>query len=315
MSVAVKKMYLPVTLIILLHFNSITKTIAQTQWAPIGAKWVNESVRVESGLFYLITYESEKDTMVLGKNCKKILKTVLCHSNGMVKPCNPEKELSTFFIYNENEKVYYSKGDSFFLMYYFSLKTGDTLSVYQEYIFYKDSFNLNKYKITAIDSIKISGKYLKRQHLQLIVTDPTYTWYYYYYGYIIERIGNIESLFGTHPDPNDDGAPFLKCYSDGEIFYQDSNFVNCNGLEAISDPGSPLEIQIYPNPANDKLNIDCAIVRYLSMQVYNTVGQCVLQKELNNKTNTIDISSLTRGIYILKFSSANGTFEKKIIKE
>jgi uncharacterized protein (TIGR02145 family) len=75
------------------------------------------------------------------------------------------------------------------------------------------------------------------------------------------------------------------------------------------------DIKTYPNPATDKINIDCANRQDLKMQVFNTVGQCVLQRELNAQTNTIDISSLTRGIYILKITSPNGTIEKKIIKE
>jgi len=74
-------------------------------------------------------------------------------------------------------------------------------------------------------------------------------------------------------------------------------------------------IQIYPNPASDKLYINCANRQYLNMQVYNSVGQCILKRELNTQTNTIDISPLTRGIYIMKLTNLNGTFEKKIIKE
>jgi uncharacterized protein (TIGR02145 family) len=75
------------------------------------------------------------------------------------------------------------------------------------------------------------------------------------------------------------------------------------------------DIKINPNPAIDNINIICASRQSLKMQLYNTVGQCVLQIELNKQTNTIDISSLTSGIYILKLTSPNGTIEKKIIKE
>jgi uncharacterized protein (TIGR02145 family) len=75
------------------------------------------------------------------------------------------------------------------------------------------------------------------------------------------------------------------------------------------------KIEIYPNPAIDKIYINSSTRQNLKMQVFNTVGQCVLQRELNNKTNSIDISSLTNGIYILKLTSPNGTIERKIIKE
>ena len=75
------------------------------------------------------------------------------------------------------------------------------------------------------------------------------------------------------------------------------------------------KIDIYPNPVTDRIYINYFTSQNLKMHVYNSVGQCVLQRELNNQTNEIDISSLTRGIYILKLTSSNGTIEKKIIKE
>jgi hypothetical protein len=75
------------------------------------------------------------------------------------------------------------------------------------------------------------------------------------------------------------------------------------------------QLKVYPNPAADKINIDCAIRQDLTLQIYNTFGQSVLKRELNNQTNEIDISSLIRGIYILKLTSPKGTIEKIIIKK
>jgi len=74
-------------------------------------------------------------------------------------------------------------------------------------------------------------------------------------------------------------------------------------------------ITIYPNPAKEKIYVNYANKQNLKLQVFNTVGQCVLHYELNNTTKTIVINSLTKGIYILKFTSPNGTLEKKLIKE
>lgn len=307
----------PILLFAVLVFF-VTKNNAQTEWAPVGAKWVNEAVRLEQGLYFLISFESVKDTMVLGKNCKKILKIVLCHSNGIVKPCNPEKELSVFFIYSENDKVYYSNGDSFILMYDFSLKTGDTVSVYQQSKYYEDTFTLNCYTVIKTDSIQINGKILKRQSVLPIDSfDPNDKYKFYHYaGYIIERIGNEFSLFGTFIDATESwGPPYLKCYSDSEISYQNPKYHNCYGLEGVAENFKIDPIQLYPNPATDNINIISSIRQNLTMQVYNAVGQCVMQIELNNLTNNIDISSLTKGIYILKFMNPMGTLEKKLIKE
>jgi uncharacterized protein (TIGR02145 family) len=75
------------------------------------------------------------------------------------------------------------------------------------------------------------------------------------------------------------------------------------------------DILIFPNPAIDKVYINCAEKKEIKIQIYNVVGECVLQRELNIMTNEIDISSFTKGIYILILTSSNGTIEKKILKE
>ena len=83
----------------------------------------------------------------------------------------------------------------------------------------------------------------------------------------------------------------------------------------IKEIKNPVEIQIYPNPATDKLYIHCDEIQNMRMQLFNIVGECVLQTELNKYTNEIDISSLLRGIYILKLTGTNRTLEKQIIKQ
>ena len=134
-------------------------------------------------------------------------------------------------------------------------------------------------------------------------------------GSIIERIGYTRYLFGHKVEFQESPGPYFKCYEDNDINYKANNKFNCDGLEGISEIDKKNELQLYPNPTTDKINISISIGQNLIMQVYNTVGQCVMQKELNNFTNSIDISSLINGIYILKITSPNGTIEKKIIKE
>jgi hypothetical protein len=201
------------------------------------------------------------------------------------------------------------------LMYDFTLTKGDTFSIYQRYTYYADSFKYQRHLIDDIDSVKISNHYLKRQHLHNIETFNFLGDYYFYQGEIVEKIGSLYYFFGTYCEPFDNSPPHLKCYNDKEISYQDPYALNCSGFDAVNTYSNQQKIEIYPNPAIDKVNIECDIRQTLKMQVFNTFGQCVLQKELNTQTNEIDISILTRGIYILKLTSSNGTIEKKIIKE
>ena len=83
----------------------------------------------------------------------------------------------------------------------------------------------------------------------------------------------------------------------------------------IKDKSIDNNIQIYPNPATEKLTIAYNEKQNINLQIYNTIGECVMQKQLANNTNEIDISSLAKGIYVVRITGTNGTFQQKLIKE
>ena len=74
-------------------------------------------------------------------------------------------------------------------------------------------------------------------------------------------------------------------------------------------------IQIYPNPATNKLTIQCPEKQTVKMQVYSTIGQCVLQSNLIKGPNDVDISSLPKGLYIIRLTSADWSVLGKFVKE
>lgn len=83
---------------------------------------------------------------------------------------------------------------------------------------------------------------------------------------------------------------------------------------AINEKSIDNQIHIYPNPAIDRLYVDCFDRKNLKIQVYNIIGDCVIHSILTNGTNEIDISSLTTGIYIIRLTGADGTIQQKLIK-
>lgn len=81
------------------------------------------------------------------------------------------------------------------------------------------------------------------------------------------------------------------------------------------DEFNSLNFQIYPNPATDKIFIDFAERKEYKLQVYNLIGESTLQSDLTNGENIIDISSLSPGIYMLRLTAVDRTYQKKLIKE
>ncbi|OFX37771.1 MAG: hypothetical protein A2X08_01830 [Bacteroidetes bacterium GWA2_32_17] len=74
-------------------------------------------------------------------------------------------------------------------------------------------------------------------------------------------------------------------------------------------------LNIYPTLATTQIYIDYKEIERLNLTIYNVVGKCMLQKELNNGSNKIDISFIPQGIYVIKVSSTNWTIQQKLIKE
>lgn len=76
--------------------------------------------------------------------------------------------------------------------------------------------------------------------------------------------------------------------------------VTINQLTSISDETSSGTFQLYPNPANDVVNIALPQLNGIyTLSVYNTTGQLIEQQQLTAKTNQISTASLTNGMYIL----------------
>jgi len=99
-----------------------------------------------------------------------------------------------------------------------------------------------------------------------------------------------------------------------------SNGINNSSCDAainlaagIADAHKP-EFQIFPNPATDKVFIDCTERKVLKMQVYSILGEHILESDLTNGKNSIDISSLRSGIYLIRLIGSEGTYQQKLIK-
>lgn len=69
-------------------------------------------------------------------------------------------------------------------------------------------------------------------------------------------------------------------------------------------------INISPNPTSDYINI-ASEKTIDSVQLYNTIGQLILDEKLNTKT--LNVKHMKSGIYILKLYSGNLSTTKKVI--
>lgn len=85
------------------------------------------------------------------------------------------------------------------------------------------------------------------------------------------------------------------------------SFGTVSGFETTSTA----DIYIYPNPATDYITVEHLPATDVDVYVYSISGVKVLFKQLNNLSNSLDISSLNRGLYILKIEDLSVKFNKR----
>lgn len=93
---------------------------------------------------------------------------------------------------------------------------------------------------------------------------------------------------------------------------------------SIEEPSIPVgldEIEfvagnIYPNPAENRLNIDLfSTDAQADLSIVDAMGRIVMNQSLNTASNSIDISSLNKGVYFVKITQDGKLMTRKIVKK
>ena len=81
----------------------------------------------------------------------------------------------------------------------------------------------------------------------------------------------------------------------------------------IQPPGSPVDIAVFPNPATDILNV--ILPQKSVLEILTIEGQIVRTFNSEIPRTTIDIQSLSNGLYLLKATTGNEVVIRKFIKQ
>ncbi|MFD1552062.1 hypothetical protein DNU06_00820 [Putridiphycobacter roseus] len=81
----------------------------------------------------------------------------------------------------------------------------------------------------------------------------------------------------------------------------------------IKDLGENSAIKLYPNPVQNLLNIELPEEKIKQVAVYSISGQLVKPIFINN--NTIDVSALKAGIYILTIKTETAVYTNRFVKQ
>ena len=102
--------------------------------------------------------------------------------------------------------------------------------------------------------------------------------------------------------------------SDSSAFNLNNPESNCFNAALSVDQNNMKSFEVFPNPANDKLNIK-NISQSTTFIITNILGAVLKNIHVQEKSSlVIDISDLDSGIYFISTNDGNITFSKKIIK-
>jgi CubicO group peptidase (beta-lactamase class C family) len=119
-------------------------------------------------------------------------------------------------------------------------------------------------------------------------------------GLVVVRVGDAPGNFGEVP------TVFLN------QIWQKLNAVICDKTNLQNLENDLSEINVFPNPVNNQLNIFGFNKSNYAIEIYNTIGQ--VQLSVNN-INTVDVSDLAKGIYFVKIQVENQSKIMKFVKE
>jgi Secretion system C-terminal sorting domain len=75
-----------------------------------------------------------------------------------------------------------------------------------------------------------------------------------------------------------------------------------------------LNVKIYPNPAQQVMTVDMGEMENATLTVIDVLGKTVYQKTALSGQNTMDVSTFSKGVYIIEIKAKGIMYREKIIK-
>jgi hypothetical protein len=274
------------------------------EFAPIGASWYYNQYTFGLEINY-VKKESIGDTLINGKLCKIIKGTpAWCGDDNMLE-----------YVYQDTNKIFRFNiiDNQFYVLYDFDAGEGDTWTSF----FFKNNDTelftviVDSISFMYIDTFNVRKLHIRTLHQEVDIGSA-----------IIEKVGSNFYMFPQYAycDPITGG---IRCYMDSIISYQEPPFyTNCDYTNVyVNEFESNLEIQIYPNPAAEKVFINCvsANVHIERIKVYNSIGEIVYNNCFSNaqiSELSIEMTRHSKGVYYVTVLLSNNEIQTfKFIKQ
>ncbi len=126
--------------------------------------------------------------------------------------------------------------------------------------------------------------------------------------------GGSHSWPGAYPFITNTNEDFSASVEIWRFFrkYKLNQFIPNVGINELKNNGT--DLNVYPNPANEFLNVFYTGTSVAVIEIKNSLGQLVHQLSTNDKQSFINIQHLNSGIYFLSIKTDTGIVSKKFVK-
>lgn len=295
-------------------------SVSQAQnWFDNGTTWYYDKVSIDNDKNHGYSkYEVTGDTLINGKNAKKITITSIDY-DGTMDDSDP-----ILVAYEENQKIYFWDTDTFLLRYDFSLSQGDTSHAHRVLAdceaatpliidtVWTDTINGEpvlaqtlSFTYEVLFGIEFEYKETVHQGLGVIAKNGFKS---------IIQCANVDAVINQTP---------LRCYTINgennktEFWTEEVGDFPCDTLintDNVSSFEIETDLNIYPNPFENQISIRSnELINSISLSDVN--GKTIMMENLNNKSTSIQTTNLTSGIYLIRLNLESGkTITQKVIK-
>jgi hypothetical protein len=289
---------------------------AQLEFAPIGAEWYYTEPYQKKSNYILM--ESIGDTIINEQKCRVLRVT----RNGyeLVSQEYIAQIGDTILYYNSNT-------NGFNTLYNFAAQVGDTIHVHSQpfqptdgflsttYFFDDGIIPYFSYRILKIDSIEVSGVWLKQQEVDFLTNDDRWGFSNITGGiFLNEGIGSLTYFFGKgNWIVPEESISLLRCYNDSILEFKNPLWASSCTLVSSVEVTSKQHYRVYPNPTNDilhvELNNDEQVVQ---IQIVDDSGRIRVSEQIAQSSH-LNISHLKPGYYILRIFNRETDLNHKIL--
>jgi hypothetical protein len=122
----------------------------------------------------------------------------------------------------------------------------------------------------------------------------------------------ISGATSQNYSPTQNGYCFVIVTDNNSCDSDTSNIIHFTSVD-IPEIIANNEIIIYPNPTNDKINIEG--LQAGTMELISSTGHIIKNFKITGTKTILDMSNLSVGVYVLRMKSKDGIVTKKLIKE